>query len=175
MELPGPARRCGADPEVGRAGVGHAGDDDPPDGGLAFDRGDRQQFAPVPRDVRGGAYAVQDALQPGDDVVVVVEAQHVGLRQLRGEVGAVPLGHAADRDDSLCAALGLQVGRLQQHLHGLLLRLGDEPAGVHHHRVGTVGLVDEPEAPLGQPGRQLLGIDVVACTAQGDQVHRQQV
>ena len=46
--------------------------------------------------------AGQDVVEPGGDVGVVVEAEHgVGLGQRLGELLAVPLGQAADRDDRL--------------------------------------------------------------------------
>ena len=69
---------------------------------LPVDRRDRQQPAPVLRRVRGGPLPRHDGPQPGGDVGVVVEAEHgVRLGQRVGQLGAVPLGDAADGDDGL--------------------------------------------------------------------------
>ena len=69
--------------------------------------------------------------QPVGDVGVVVEAEHrVCLRQRLGELIAVPLGHAADRDHRLGAARSLEVGSLEQGVDRVLLGRLDEPAGV---------------------------------------------
>ena len=112
--------------------------------------------------------AGEDAAQPGGDVGVVVEAEHrVGLGQARGQVGAVPLGQAAHRDDRLGAAGVLEVGGLEQRVDGVLLGRLDEPAGVDHHGVGVGRVVDEAEPARRQPPGQLLGVDLVAGAAQG--------
>ena len=113
-----------------------------------------------------------DRPQLGGDVGVVVEAEHgVGLGQRLGEVLAVALGQAADRDDGLGAATvacgGLQVGSLEQGVDGVLLGGLDEAAGVDHHRVGVLGVLDEDEATRLEPSGKLLGVDLVAGTAQG--------
>src|SRR5690606_39952442 len=64
------------------------------------DRGDRQQLGPVPRLVGGVALTVDDRLELGGDVGIVVEAEHrIGLGQVVGQLGAVPLGHAARSEE----------------------------------------------------------------------------
>ncbi len=69
---------------------------------------DRQQPAPVLRGVRVLLLPRHDRAQPGRDVGVVVEAEHrVGLGQRLGQLGAVPLSHAADRHDRLRPALAV--------------------------------------------------------------------
>ena len=114
--------------------------------------------------------AGQDAPEPRGDVGVVVEAEHrIGLGQAGGEVGAVPLGQAAHRDDRLGAAGLLEVGRLEQRVDGVLLGLLDEPAGVDDHGVRVGRVVDEREPARRQPPGELLGVDLVAGAAQGHQ------
>ena len=50
----------------------------------------------------------------------------------------------------------------------LLGRL-DEAAGVDHHRVGVLGVVDQQEAAGLEPAGELLGVDLVAGAAEGHQ------
>ena len=129
------------------------------------DRGQRQQLAAVPRGVRVEPLAGQHAVEPGGDVGVVVEAEH-GLRlgQALGELLAVPLGHAAGGDH-----LGAGVGGGQQRLDRVLLGLLDEAAGVDEDHVGAVGVgADLPAAGV-EPGGQLLRVDLVTGTAEGEQ------
>jgi hypothetical protein len=134
----------------------------------ALDGADRQQPSPVARDVRLVRLAGQDPLQAGGDVGVVVETEHgVRLGEALGQVGAVALGQAADGDHLLGAPLLLEVGRLEQRVDGVLLGLLDEPAGVDHHRVGGRRVLDEEEAARRETSGQLLGVDLVAGTAQG--------
>ena len=113
-----------------------------------------------------------DRAQPRRDVGVVVEPEHrVGLGQRLGEVLAVALGQAADRDDGLGASAvsggGLEVGRLEQRVDGVLLGRLDEAAGVDHDRVGVLGVGDQHEAAGLEPPGQLLGVDLVAGAAEG--------
>ncbi|GAA5012007.1 hypothetical protein GCM10025734_57110 [Kitasatospora paranensis] len=113
--------------------------------------------------------AGQDGLQAGGDVGVVVEAEHaVGLGQRLGELLAVALGHAADRDDGLGPAVTLEVVGLQQGVDGVLLGGLDEPAGVDHGDVGVGGIVDElPAVGLQSPG-EFLGVHLVAGASERD-------
>ena len=113
-----------------------------------------------------------DRPQAGRDVGVVVEAEdRVGLGERLGEVLAVALGQAADCDDGLGAAAvtggRLEVGRLEQRVHRVLLGGLDESAGVDHDRVGVLGVVDEHEAAGLEPSGELLGVDLVAGAAEG--------
>jgi hypothetical protein len=113
---------------------------------------------------------VEDGPQPPGDVGVVVEPQHrVGLGQRLGEVLAVALGQAAHRDDRLRRTPGLEVGGLEQRVHRVLLGGLDEPTGVHDHGLGLGGVVDQAEPAELQPAGQLLGVDLVAGAAEGDQ------
>ncbi len=138
--------------------------------GVAVDRGDRQQPAPVLRRVRVEALTGQDRAQPGRDVGVVVEAEDgVGLGQRLGEVLAVALGQAADRDHGPGAPRPLEVGGRQQGVDRVLLGGLDEATGVHHDRLGVLGVVDQPEAVGGEPPGELLGVDVVARAAERHQ------
>ena len=139
-----------------------------------LDRRDRQQLAAVLRRVRQVRLPRDDRAQPRGDVGVVVEAEHgVGLGQRVGELLAVPLGQAADRDHGLGAAGLLEVRGLQQRVDGVLLGGLDEPAGVHDHGVGVRRVVDQPEAVGLQPTGELLGVDLVAGAPEGHHGDRQ--
>ena len=94
---------------------------------------DRQQPAPVPRLMSGAPFPGQDGVQPGPDVSVIVEAEHLRLGQLGRQVAAVPLGQAA-RGHHLRAA----PGGVEQLADRLLLGRLDEPAGVHQHDAGLI-------------------------------------
>ncbi len=92
----------------------------------------------------------EHVVEPLVDVGVVVEAEHdVGLGQLCGQLGAVPLGQAADRDH---LAGGDRVGGGQQGVDGVLLRRVDEAAGVDDGDVGDVSesVISQPAAPAGR-------------------------
>ncbi|CAM5722937.1 hypothetical protein SMICM304S_07554 [Streptomyces microflavus] len=79
-------------------------------GVLPLGGADGEQLAAVARGVRGVDAAVEDGLEPVGDVGVVVESEDtVRLRQGLGEVLAVALGHAADGDDGLGAAVLLEI------------------------------------------------------------------
>ncbi len=156
--------------EVGHPGV--AGHRDVVDRGGPLHRRDRQQRAPVDRDVRGRGVAAEDVAEAGREVRVGVETEHgVGLGQALGQLRAVPLGEAAHGDD-LRARLLRDVRRGEQGVDGVLLGLLDEPAGVDHDDVrrGVVRVeVDQLPAAAVQPPRELLGVDLVARAAQGEQ------
>ena len=168
-----PAHRPGA--RRGRRGRVQVGGGD----GVAGDhdrvraaggRADRQQLAAVLRGVRVVLLPRQDRAELGGDVRVVVEAEdRVGLGQRLGEVLAVALGQAAHRHDRLRGAVGLEVGRREQGVDGVLLGRLDEAAGVHHHRVGVLRVVDEPETAGLEASGELLGVDLVAGAAEGHQ------
>src|SRR6185369_4724804 len=142
----------------GGGGGGHAGG-----GGLAFGGADGQQGAAVPGHVRGTLAADQHVVEPRADLSVVVEAEHLGLGQLAGQLGAVPFGQAADGGN-----LGARGGRGEQFVDGLLLGRLDEAAGIHQHHAGVV-VGGQLPAGRGQPRRELFGIDLVARAAQRDQ------
>ena len=143
---------------------GVAGHGDVGDRAGALRRADRQQGAPVARDVRLDRAAGDDVVQPVGDVGVVVEAEHgVGLGQRLGQLAAVPLGQAADGHD-----LGAGVGRGQHRVDGVLLGRVDEAAGVDDQDVGVVLVVGQRPARAGQPSGQLLGVDLVARASQRD-------
>ena len=108
----------------------------------------------------------QHVVQPGADVAVVVEAEHLCLGQLGGELAAVPLGQAP-RGHHLRAA----PGGVQQLADRLLLGRLDEPAGVHEHHAGLVAAGQGPPRGL-QPGRELLGVHLITRAAQGDEADR---
>ena len=138
-------------------------------------RGGRQgqQLPAVAGGVRRDPATAEDRREVVGHRRIRVEAQdRVGLRQLRGELLAVALGHAADRHDGpgACPGLGiLEVRRLEQRVDGVLLGLLDEPAGVDDRDVGVRGVVDEVPALGAEPAGQLLGVDVVARAPQRHQ------
>ena len=137
---------------------------------LALHRRQRQQLAAVGGHVRGGRVPVEDGPQVGGHVGVGVEPQHgVGLGQLVGELLAVALGQAADRDDLLRPGVPLAGGGLEEHVDRVLLGLLDEAAGVDHRDVRVVGVVDEQPPLGGQAAGELLGVDLVAGAPQGHQ------
>ena len=133
---------------------------------LARGGGDGQQGAAVAGGVRGAAAAGQHVVQAGADVAVVVEAEDLRLGQLAGQFRAVALGQAAHRGD-----LRTGLGRGQQLVDRLLLGRLDEAARVHQHHAGLIGRGQVP-AGGGQAGRKLLGVHLVAGTAQRDQANR---
>ena len=100
--------------------------------GLAGGGRDGEQGAAVPGGVRGALAAGQHVVQPGADLAVVVEAEHLRLGQLIGQFGAVALGQAADGGD-----LGARLGGREQFADGLLLGRLDEAAGVHQDDAGV--------------------------------------
>jgi hypothetical protein len=62
-----------------------------------------------------------------------------------------------------------RVGGTEQGVDRVLLGALDEPAGVHDDDVGALLLVDELPARAVEPAGQLLGVDLVAGAAQGDE------
>lgn len=120
-------------------------------------RAQREQLAPVPRNVRDELLAVEDRAEPVGDVGVVVEAEHgVGLRQFGGQLDAVALSHAADGHHRLHRAVTLEIRGREQGVDGVLLRLVDEAARVDHNGLGVLGILDEGEPADLEPRRQLL-------------------
>jgi hypothetical protein len=114
----------------------------------------------VRRDRAAGDHVVEALAQ----VRVVVEAEDRGrLGQALRELLAVPLRHAADRDD-----LRARLGRLQQRVDGVLLGRLDEAARVHddHVRGAVVGQLP---AAVREPAGELLGVDLVAGAAESEQ------
>ena len=133
---------------------------------VRCDGADRQQRAAVARGVRHERAAGEDVVEPVADRAVVVEAEDGGLGQRAGQLGAVPLGHAADGDHG-----GAGVGRGEDRVDGVLLGRLDEAAGVDQDGVGAVGVVHQLVALGGQPAGQLLGVDLVAGAAEGHHRH----
>ncbi len=125
--------------------------------------------AAVDRGVGYVGLAREYPAKPGGDVRVVVEAHdRVRLWQRLGELAPIAFGQAADGDHGPGGAITLQLRRLEECVDRVLLRGLHEPAGVHDDELGGLGLVDEQEATHVEPGGELLGVDVVARTAQRD-------
>jgi hypothetical protein len=107
--------------------------------------------------------AGDDVVEPAADVGVVVEGDdRTGLWQRVGELVAVALGHATRGDH-----FGPGVGGGQQRVDGILLRRVDEATRVDDDDVWVV-VAQLPTGSLKSRG-QLLGVDLVARAAQGDQ------
>jgi hypothetical protein len=115
------------------------------------------------------ANACQHRVKARADVDVVVKAEHrVGLRQRIGELGAVPLGETADRDDCSRSPRTLEVRGGEDGVYGVLLCRLDEAARVDEDDVGLAGLGHELEPARVQPAGELFRVDLVAGTAQRD-------
>ncbi len=140
------------------------------DGGvLPLGGADRQQLAAVARGVRGVDAAVEDGLEPVGDVGVVVEPEDaVRFRQGLGEVLAVALGHAADGDDGLGAAVVLEIVGFEQGVDGVLLGGFDEPTGVDDCDIRVGGILDEVPAVRCQAACKLLRVHLVTGAAKSD-------
>lgn len=138
---------------------------------LALDRRQWQQRAPIARHMGRRPLAVHDRVELARDIGIVVETQHrIGLGELGGELLAITLRHAADRDDRLGPALVLEVSSSHQRVDRVHLGGLDEAAGVDHHRICVLGLVDQPETTGLETSGELFGVDLVARAAEGDQV-----
>lgn len=113
--------------------------------------------------------AVEDGLEAVGDVGVVVEAEDaVRFRQGLGEVLAVALGHAADGDDGLGAAVVLQIIGFEEGVDGVLLGGLDEPTGVDDGDIGIGGILDELPAVRCQAACELLRVHLVTGAAKSD-------
>ena len=113
-------------------------------GARSLDRGDQEQRAPIARLMRRRNVAVGDGTQRLGDIGVRIEAEHgVGLGQRSGQLIAVSLREATDRDHGLIA-----VGDIQQGVDRVLLRRLDEAAGIDQDRVGASRVVGELPATV---------------------------
>jgi hypothetical protein len=113
--------------------------------------------------MRGPPLASRDRVEPGRDVLIVIETQDLRLGQGLGQARAVPLGQAAGRHHG-----GTARGRIEQLINRILLGGLDEPAGVHQNDVSVCGVVRNLPAAVFQPGRQFLGIHLITGAAQRD-------
>ena len=104
--------------------------------------------------------AGRDVVEPRGDVGVGVEAEHgVGLGQRLGQLVAVALGQAADRDDLLAG-----VGGGQHGVDRVLLGRVDEAAGVDQHDVGVVARRRSAQPPA--PSRPASSSESTSLRAQ---------
>ena len=128
---------------------------------------DRQQPAAVPRGVRRPPLPGHHGIQPGGDLVVVVKAQDLGLRQRLGQPGTVALGQAPGGDH-----LGTGRRRAKQLVNRLFLGRLDEAAGVDQDYVGlrpVASAVGQRPASGIKPRGEFLRVDLIAGAAQRDQ------
>ena len=140
---------------------------------LTGDRRERQQSTPVARHMAGDLFPGENAAQMTRHVGIRVETEDgVGVRELVGQLLAIPLGQASDGDDLLGAAVLLEIGSLEQGVDRVLLRLLDEATGVDDGHIGLGSVVDEGPALGLQPAGQFLGIDLVAGATQGHEGDR---
>ena len=100
--------------------------------------------------MRGPLAPGQHVVEPGGDVGVVVEAEHLGFGELVGELGAVALGQAPHGGD-----LGAGVRGGEQLVDGLLLGRLDEAARVDEDDVRVLPLAPQRPAARRQAGGEL--------------------
>ncbi len=139
----------------------------------ALGRRDRQQRAPVDGDVRGRGAAAEHVVEALGELRD--SRRSPAPRRPRAGSAASSAPYRSARQPTATTLAPLPVGgvrRGQQGVDRVLLRLLDEPAGVDdddvRSAVATVG-VDELPAAAGQPAGELLGVDLVARAAQGEQ------
>ena len=92
----------------------------------------------------------------------------VDLRNLRAQLVAIALRHAAGDDEALALAVLLELGHLEDGVDRFLLGLVDERAGVDDEHVGVGRVARQLVARLlGEPEHHL-GVDEVLRAAEGD-------
>ena len=135
-------------------------------GGAAGDRGQRQQLAPVARGVRVDRLAGQHRVEPGGDVGVVVEAEH----RLRPRAGCRP-ARAPYRSAMHPAATTLAPVSAAASSVSIesCLAFSTKPQVLTSTTSAPVAVGGDLPAAGVQPGGQLLGVDLVAGAAQGEQ------
>ena len=105
------------------------------------------------------------------EVGVGVEAEHgVGLGQALGQLGAVALGQAADRDDLGAGVLAASDAASRVSIESFLA-CSTKPqvlTTTTSGRAARVG-VDQLPAAARQPAGELLGVDLVAGAAEREQ------
>ena len=101
----------------------------------------------------------------------LVEADEaVDLGDLPGELVAEAVDHAAGHQH-LLDPLALAADHLQDGVDRLLLGLLDEGAGVDHHRLRRVEVVDHLIAAPGELAEHDLAVDEVLRAAEADHAH----
>jgi hypothetical protein len=122
--------------------------------------------ARVRRERLGRQHAARGELR--DEPVHLAGAEEqVDLGQRLGEFRLVPLHHAADRDQRLAGAVGLELPGLHDRVDRLLLGRVDEAARVHQDHLG-LGHVARRGGPVGDElGEVALGVDRCSCRTRG--------
>ena len=111
-----------------------------------------------------------DPREPVGDIGVVIEAENgVGLWELSGEVSPVAFAQSSDGHHCTrpCRPI-LQVGCGEDRVYRILLCHIDESAGIHEYGRRTRGVISNRPASGREPAGELLGVDLIAGTAQGD-------
>ena len=92
----------------------------------------------------------------------------VHLGDLRAQLVGIALRQAAEHDQLPRLAPLLRLHGRQDGVHRLLLGVADEAAGVQHQHVARLLAFDNGKSIRRQLGQQMLGIDGVLRTAEGD-------
>src|SRR5215204_7161786 len=92
----------------------------------------------------------------------------INLWEFLHQVVAVSLDQAAGNNDALGLALGLQVRGFENRIDRFLFRRFDKAAGVHHDRIGLIGVIRNLPASLLKRAHHHLAIYEVLRTSQTD-------
>lgn len=108
--------------------------------------------------------------QLGDEPFHVRQAEEeIHLGNVLAQLILVALNHASDSHHGLRPAGFLVGARLEDRLNGLLLRGGDEAAGVHDDDLGSVDIRRDLGTVSHERGHHPLGVHRVLVTSERDQ------
>ena len=118
------------------------------------------------------AYAQNVADNLDDTVLVVGVHEGSNLGKLLLQLATIAGGHATAHDDGLLgkASLVHVLGYAKQDSQGLLRCRLEEGTGVDEDDVGVLGTLGLTHAGAQKEGAHAIGIHLVLCTAQGDEV-----
>ena len=131
-------------------------------GGRTVSGGEREKPTPIGRSVHRKGLAVSDPTYAIGNLAIVVKTQYGSrLRKRISEFIAVSLREASGDNDTSAG-----VGGRQDGIDGVLFGRGDESAGVDEHNLGALRVIADVKTPLNEPRLELIGIHIVARTAQ---------
>jgi hypothetical protein len=118
------------------------------------------------------ASAGQDRSKSVGNIGVIVETQDgICFGKRVSELTSVTLREASDGHHGLGPASALQISSSEHCVDRVLLGCLDETAGIDQHRIRLERISHEPKATAVQLCRKFLGVNVVARTAESDEVH----